>query len=49
MMWLLPESKEYLKTKELAENATAAEAAPQGSFKALFNTEKTARVLSVSG
>ncbi|QXW25917.1 3-(3-hydroxy-phenyl)propionate transporter MhpT [Acinetobacter johnsonii] len=47
MMWLLPESKEYLKTKELAENATAAEAAPQGSFKALFNTENRTRTFCI--
>lgn len=47
MMWLLPESKEYLKTKELAENATAAEAAPQGSFKDLFNTENRTRTFCI--
>lgn len=47
MMWLLPESKEYLKTKKLAENATAAEAAPQGSFKDLFNTENRTRTFCI--
>lgn len=47
MMWLLPESKEYLKTKELAANATAAEAAPQGSFKDLFNTENRMRTFCI--
>ncbi|MCW8038401.1 MULTISPECIES: 3-(3-hydroxy-phenyl)propionate transporter MhpT [Acinetobacter] len=47
MMWLLPESKEYLKTKELAENATAAEATPQGSFKDLFNTENRTRTFCI--
>lgn len=47
MIWLLPESKEYLKTKELAENATAAEAAPQGSFKDLFNTENRTRTFCI--
>lgn len=35
MMFLLPESKEYLKAKDLAENAPA-DAAPKGAFKDLF-------------
>lgn len=41
MIWCLPESKEYLKAK----NKTAAElaAAPQGSFKDLFNAENRLR------
>lgn len=47
MIWLLPESKEYLKTKELAANTSAAEAAPQGSFKDLFNTENRMRTFCI--
>ena len=47
MMWLLPESKEYLKTKALAANAVAVEAAPQGSFKDLFNTENRMRTFCI--
>ena len=47
MMWLLPESKEYLKAKELAANTSAAEAAPQGSFKDLFNTENRMRTFCI--
>lgn len=46
MMWLLPESKEYLKTKEQAVNASAA-AAPQGSFKDLFNAENRMRTFCI--
>ncbi len=47
MIWLLPESKEYLKAKELAANTSAAEAAPQGSFKDLFNTENRMRTFCI--
>ncbi|BCU66243.1 hypothetical protein F941_00089 [Acinetobacter bouvetii DSM 14964 = CIP 107468] len=47
MILLLPESKEYLKTKELAANTSAAEAAPQGSFKDLFNTENRMRTFCI--
>lgn len=47
MIWLLPESKEYLKAKELAANISAAEAAPQGSFKDLFNTENRMRTFCI--
>lgn len=42
MMWLLPESKEYLKAKDQAANTTA-EATPQGSFKDLFNSNNLLR------
>lgn len=45
MMWFLPESKEYLK----AQNKTAAElaAAPQGSFKDLFNSDNLLRTICI--
>ncbi len=45
MMLFLPESKEYLK----AQNKTAAElaAAPQGSFKDLFNSDNLLRTLCI--
>mgnify|MGYP002733254147 FL=1 len=45
MIWCLPESKEYLKAK----NKTAAElaAAPQGSFKDLFNAENRLRTILI--
>lgn len=45
MMWLLPESKEYLK----AQNKTAAElaVAPQGSFKDLFNSNNLLRTMCI--
>lgn len=39
MMWLLPESKEFLK----AQDKTATQAQPQASFKDLFNTENRLR------
>ncbi len=47
MIWLLPESKEYLKAKELAANTSAAVTAPQGSFKDLFNTENRMRTFCI--
>lgn len=47
MMWLLPESKEYLKAKEQAANAAVSEAAPQGSFKDLFNSQNLLRTLFI--
>ena len=45
MMWFLPESKEDLK----AQNKTAAElaAAPQGSFKDLFNSDNLLRTICI--
>lgn len=46
MMWLLPESKEYLKAKDQVANPTA-DAAPQGSFKDLFNSENLLRTLFI--
>ena len=39
MMWLLPESKEFLKNKD----KTVAQAQPQASFKDLFNAENRLR------
>ncbi|RFS35207.1 3-(3-hydroxy-phenyl)propionate transporter MhpT [Acinetobacter cumulans] len=44
MMLLLPESKEYLKAKEQTATAST-EAAPQGSFKDLFNSENLLRTV----
>ncbi|QSG84503.1 3-(3-hydroxy-phenyl)propionate transporter MhpT [Acinetobacter indicus] len=46
MMWLLPESKEYLKAKDQAANTTA-EATPQGSFKDLFNSNNLLRTMFI--
>ena len=45
MLWCLPESKEYLKAK----NKSAAEliAAPQGSFKDLFNHDNRLRTICI--
>ncbi|MGE8540268.1 MAG: 3-(3-hydroxy-phenyl)propionate transporter MhpT [Acinetobacter sp.] len=47
MMFLLPESKEYLKAKDQAANASSAEAVPQGSFKDLFNSENLLRTVCI--
>lgn len=46
MMFLLPESKEYLKAKDLAENAPA-DAAPKGAFKDLFNSQNLLRTMFI--
>lgn len=46
MMFLLPESKEYLKAKDLAEN-TPADAAPKGAFKDLFNSQNLLRTMFI--
>jgi MFS transporter, AAHS family, 3-hydroxyphenylpropionic acid transporter len=46
MMFLLPESKEYLKAKDLAENAPA-DAAPKGAFKDLFNSQNLLRTIFI--
>ncbi|MDM1262940.1 MULTISPECIES: 3-(3-hydroxy-phenyl)propionate transporter MhpT [Acinetobacter] len=47
MMWLLPESKEYLKAKDQAAKNTTAEATPQGSFKDLFNSNNLLRTMFI--
>ena len=46
MMWFLPESKEYLKAKDIAASAPA-DAATQGSFKDLFNSQNLMRTLFI--
>ena len=47
MIYLLPESKEYLKAKEQASNVSAVDLAPQGSFKDLFNSTNLLRTLFI--
>lgn len=44
MMWLLPESKEYLKAKA---QANTPDAVPQGAFKDLFNNKNLFRTLFI--
>ena len=46
MLWLLPESKEYLKAKDQA-SVSDAEAVPQGSFKDLFNAANLMRTVCI--
>ena len=46
MMWLLPESKEYLKAKDQAAHPTA-EVVAQGSFKDLFNSDNLLRTMFI--
>ncbi|WP_353140971.1 3-(3-hydroxy-phenyl)propionate transporter MhpT [Acinetobacter pragensis] len=45
MIWLLPESREFLKTQDKA--ASAEDAAPKASFKDLFNTENRIRTFCI--
>ena len=47
MMWLLPESKEYLKAKDLAAQAPVGSAAQGGSFADLFNSQNLLRTLFI--
>lgn len=47
MMWLLPESKEYLKSKDLAAQAPVGSAAQGGSFADLFNSQNLLRTLFI--
>ena len=47
MIYLLPESKEYLKAKDKAANVTEVDVAPQGSFKDLFNSTNLMRTVCI--
>ncbi|MFV5490348.1 3-(3-hydroxy-phenyl)propionate transporter MhpT [Acinetobacter sp. ASP199] len=47
MLFLLPESKEYLKAKDKANNAPADTVDTQGSFKDLFNSKNLGRTLFI--
>ncbi|WP_407409673.1 3-(3-hydroxy-phenyl)propionate transporter MhpT [Acinetobacter sp.] len=47
MMWLLPESKEYLKAKDLAAQAPVGSAPQGGSFADLFNSQNLLRTLFI--
>ena len=47
MIWFLPESREFLKAKDQAVQATANGEVQQGAFKNLFNTENRLRTFSI--
>ena len=47
MIWLLPESKEYLKVKQQRQDSSNLEQEAQGSFKDLFNSENRLRTLFI--
>lgn len=47
MIYLLPESKEYLKAKDKAANVTEVDVVPQGSFKDLFNSTNLMRTVCI--
>ena len=47
MMWLLPESREFLKAQAAGKDVTAQNAAPKASFKDLFNSQNLLRTLFI--
>lgn len=47
MMWLLPESREFLKAQAAGNHLAAQNAAPKASFKDLFNSQNLMRTLFI--
>lgn len=47
MMWLLPESREFLTAQAAGKDVTAQNAAPKASFKDLFNSQNLLRTLFI--